>query len=107
MEELMTQCIQMCLDCHRICYKDAMKTCLEMGGQHVAPPHFRLMMNCAEICQTSANFMLTGSELHKLTCGVCAQVCTACALSCEGLDGMEQCAQTCKRCAQMCFQMAA
>src|SRR5947209_5801292 len=57
-------CITHCLDCHHICLEMAMNHCLELGGKHVAPAHFRLMLNCAEICQTSANFMLSGSELH-------------------------------------------
>jgi hypothetical protein len=60
------RCIQNCLDCHRVCLQMAMNHCLELGGQHTEPKHFRLMLNCAEICQTSANFMLTGSDLHKL-----------------------------------------
>ena len=43
------------------------------GGEHVAPPHFRLMMACAEICRTSAHFMLIGTPHHKHTCGECAE----------------------------------
>lgn len=62
----MEQCIQNCLNCHHVCYETALNHCLETGGKHTEPQHFRLMMNCAEICQTSANFMLSGSELHKL-----------------------------------------
>ena len=61
----MEECIQNCLDCHHVCLEMAMNHCLETGGKHVEPAHFRLMMNCAEICQTSANFMLSGSEHHK------------------------------------------
>jgi hypothetical protein len=105
--EQMQACIEECLDCHRTCLQEAMGYCLEAGGKHTAPPHFRLMLNCAEICQTSANFMLSDSALHRLTCGVCAQVCEACALSCEALSGMEKCAETCRRCAESCRRMAA
>jgi hypothetical protein len=106
MNEHMQQCIGECLSCHRICLQMAMNHCLETGGKHLEPKHFRLMMNCAEICQTSANFMLSGSELHKLTCGVCAQICDACAQSCEEVGEMDECVEACRRCADSCRQMA-
>ncbi len=81
--------------------------CLEMGGPHVAPPHFRLMLDCAQICQTSADFMLRNSALHARTCAVCAEVCDACAQSCEQVGDMERCVEVCRRCAESCRRMAA
>jgi len=105
-EQSMQQCIDECLNCHRVCLGEAMTHCLEAGGQHTEPTHFRLMINCAEMCQTSANFMLSGSPLHAKTCGVCAEVCTACAESCESIPEMEKCAETCRRCAEACRKMA-
>jgi hypothetical protein len=65
------------------------------------------MINCAEICQTSANFMLSGSELHKLTCGVCAKVCRRCAEDCERVGEMDPCVEACRACADSCERMAA
>ena len=41
----MQSCIKACEDCHRICLTMAMRYCLEMGGKHVAPEHFRLMLS--------------------------------------------------------------
>jgi hypothetical protein len=82
-----------------------MNQCLESGGKHVAPDHFRLLINCAEICQTSANFMLSASAFSNPICRVCAEVCDACAKSCEQI-GMEDCARVCRECAQSCRQMA-
>lgn len=105
--EEMQNCIQNCLDCHRICLQEAMNHCLETGGKHLEPAHFRLMMDCAEICQTSANFMLHGSDHHKLTCGVCAQICEACAESCGQVGDMDECVQACRNCAESCRKMAA
>lgn len=103
----MEQCIQNCLTCHHVCYETALNHCLKMGGKHTEPEHFRLMLNCAEICQTSANFMLSGSELHKLTCGVCAQVCEACANDCEAIGDMDECVAACRKCVESCRKMAA
>jgi hypothetical protein len=102
----MQSCIKACEDCHRICLTMAMRYCLEMGGKHVAPEHFRLMLSCAEICQTSANFMLGASPMHRSTCRACADVCEACAESCEQLSGMEECAKMCRSCAKSCRAMA-
>lgn len=107
MNEQMQQCLRNCQECHTVCLQMAMNHCLEMGGKHVEPAHFRLMMNCAEICQTCANFMLSGSGLHKLTCGVCAQICQRCADDCERIGDMDECVQACRRCAESCRQMAA
>jgi hypothetical protein len=107
LSEETTRCIQECLDCHRVCLQEAMNHCLEMGGKHVEPVHFRLMLTCAEICQTSANFMLSHSVMHKSVCAVCAEVCEACAESCQTLGDMQDCVNACRRCAASCRKMAA
>jgi hypothetical protein len=105
----MQQCIQNCLDCHSICLK-TVTHCLQMGGKHAEASYIRLLLDCAEICQTSANFMLRGSDLHARTCAVCAEVCERCAQDCERLAGddplMKQCAELCRRCAESCRRMA-
>ena len=102
----MQQCIDNCMHCHKTCLRMAMNHCLETGGQHTEPPHFRLMISCAEICQTSANMMLIGTELHRLTCDVCAQICEKCAEDCERIGEMEECVKACRKCAESCYSMA-
>ncbi len=64
------------------------------------------MINCAEICQTSANFLLSGSAFHQKVCAVCAEICDACAKSCEQVGGMEDCVKACRECAESCRKMA-
>jgi hypothetical protein len=68
----------------------------------------RHLLDCAEICQTSANFMSRGSKRHVDTCGVCADACHECAESCRAIGGseMDRCADACERCASSCEQMA-
>ena len=105
----MQECIDQCLRCYATC--DATVThCLEMGGKHVERAHLTLMLDCAQLCQTSAQFMLHGSAFHSRTCGLCAEVCRACAESCEAVDPrddvMRQCADECRRCADSCARMA-
>ena len=104
----MKQCIQNCLDCHSICL-NTVTYCLQQGGMHSELPHIRLMLDCAEICQTSANFMLRGSEMHIRTCAICAEICAKCAEDCDRMGDDEQmkaCAQMCRTCAENCRQMS-
>jgi len=101
----MQLCIDTCSHCHATCLRTAMIQCLETGGKHVETKHFRLMINCAELCQTSTNFMLSGSEFHASLCALCADVCEACARSCEAIGGMEECVKACRECAASCRNM--
>ena len=103
----MQSCVDECLRCYSVCLGTAMNHCLESGGEHVAPAHFRLMMACAEICRTAAHFMLIDTEHHKHTCSECAEICEECARDCDRLDGMEECVAACRRCAESCRKMAA
>lgn len=104
----MQDCIQACQACHNICVETT-QHCLQMGGEHTRPEHIRLMLDCAEICQTSANFMLRGSALHAYTCGACAEVCERCAQDCARFTDdptMQRCAEACRSCARSCRDMA-
>lgn len=105
----MQQCIRDCLDCHSICL-ETVTHCMQMGGKHTEPMHIRTLLDCADICQTSADFMLRGSTFHGQTCAVCAEVCERCARSCESIapsdEVMRRCAETCRRCAASCRRMA-
>ena len=66
------------------------------------------MMDCIEICQTAADFMTRGSDLHAAVCAACADVCDACAESCEMMDDdeMNACAKACRACADSCREMS-
>ena len=101
----MQACVEACNQCYQTCLHEAMNRCLESGGKHVEPDHFRLMMNCAEICQLSTNLMLSSSAFGQQICRVCAEVCDACAKSCERI-GMEDCARVCRECAKRCREMS-
>jgi hypothetical protein len=100
-------CIVDCLECYSVCRQEAMNHCLEAGGRHVDPNHFRLMRDCAELCRTAADLMLGGSTFYAAICALCADVCEACARSCEEIGGLEACARTCRGCAQSCRRLAA
>lgn len=104
-ESPMQDAIRACLDCHSMCLRMAMGYCLERGGRHAEQKHLRLMINCAELCQTSANFMLSDSPLHGRVCLICAEACEACAKSCEQVGDMRDCVEECQDCAKSCRTM--
>ncbi len=104
----MQKCIENCTECHNTCVA-TLAHCLEMGGKHVEAAHLKSLLDCADTCRASADFMLRGSELHPQVCGVCAEACERCAKSCEQFGDDEQmkaCAEVCRRCAESCRQMA-
>lgn len=106
-ENPMQPCIDACTRCHQTCLNTATCYCLEMGGSHVEADHFRLMLNCAEICRTSEAFLLSGSRFHDPLCRLCADICEACAVSCEKIGEMDDCVAACRECAKVCREMSA
>ena len=103
------KCIELCQDCHALCTQ-TVGHCLKLGGRHAAPDHIRMLLDCAEICETTAQYLLRGSSLHERMCGLCAEVCGQCADNCAQVAGddqmVKQCAEMCRRCAGSCERMA-
>ncbi|MEF3366345.1 four-helix bundle copper-binding protein [Methylocystis sp. 9N] len=106
MSREMQACIDACLSCYQMCFGMAMTHCLEKGGDHVKPKHFRAMMACADICRDSAHMMLMNAPQAQAICKVCAEACEACAKECDPLPDMKDCAAECRRCAEECRKMA-
>ena len=83
--------------------------CAQTGGKHAEAPHTLLLVDCAEICQASANFMLRRSMLHAHTCAACAAVCERAAQDLERFSDdpqMKTCAESCRSCADSCRRVA-
>lgn len=105
---LMQQCIQNCKDCHEICLETS-EYCLNKGGEYAGRDHMRLLADCAQICQTHADFMSRGSLFHEVLGAVCAEVCAECAAGCESLGDdaqIQKCAEACRRCQESCEAMS-
>lgn len=101
-------CIERCLECEQAC-TSTVPHCLAMGGRHTEQSHIVLLLDCARICATGAEFMMRSSRHHARICAVCAELCDACAQDCETFrddETMRRCAETCRRCAESCRQMA-
>ena len=106
--DAMEACIEACLNCHAVCTMTA-QYCLMQGGELASADQVGMLLDCAEMCQTAANFMLRGSPYHAITCSACAVLCHACADACREFDDEElaQCAEMCASCAEHCEAMAA
>ncbi|MGD6934868.1 MAG: four-helix bundle copper-binding protein [Candidatus Bathyarchaeia archaeon] len=107
MSEEVRECIQDCVDCYRTCNQTLIR-CLNMGGKHAEVEHANLIMDCARICNTNADFMLRNSLYYPQTCGLTADICDECGDVCDRFedDFMKECASVCRRCAESCREMA-
>src|SRR4029079_5838605 len=106
--EALHECVEECLNCHAVCTL-TLQHCLASGGTHDEVIVIGLLLDGAEVSQTSANFMLRGSPYHVVTCGACAELCRACAEACATVTDDEQlmhCAEVCSACADSCENMA-
>jgi len=104
----MQECIEECLNCHAVCTM-TLQHCTASGGDLTEVNLLGVLLDCAEICQTSANFMLRGSPYHVITCGACAELCRACEEACRAVHGEDQlahCADVCAGCAEVCDRMS-
>jgi hypothetical protein len=102
------ECAEECLTCHAVC-TITLQHCIASGGKLADVHLVGILLDCAELCHTSANFMLRGSPYHLLTCAACAELCRACEEACRDVPGDEQlehCADVCATCATSCEQMA-
>jgi hypothetical protein len=107
MSEEVRECIQDCVDCYRTCNQTLIR-CLSMGGKHAELEHLNLIMDCARICNTNADFMIRNSTYYPQTCGLTADICDECSDVCDRFedDFMKECASVCRRCAESCREMA-
>ena len=104
----MQECIEECLNCHAVCTM-TLQHCMASGGDITEVNLVGLLLDCAELCQTSANYMLRGSPYHVITCAATAELCRPCEEACRGVSNDEQlshCADVCASCAEACDRMA-
>jgi hypothetical protein len=97
-----------CHECSDAC-RHCIQHCLRLSGLHADARRIRTLTDCAEACEFAASFLARESDHAVRACAICAEVCDACALSCERVpddEEMRSCAQCCRRCAQACRDMA-
>lgn len=98
---------ELCIQCHNICQDTLFNYCLTQGRKHAHPTHVKLMLDCIQLCEVTADFITRESNYHVKLCEICADVCEKCAQSCEKLNDatMLNCADICNKCAAQCRNM--
>lgn len=99
------ECVDKLLDCYKACGV-CLQHCISMGGTHATEEHLSVLIECEEICQTAADFLMSDSKFAQELCGICARVADNCADSCLEVDGndetMKECAHACREAAEAC-----
>ena len=97
--------IDACERAHRSCTESVIHG-MQQGGPSAEWELIQLLLDCADINETAADFMLRSSRLHHLTCQVAAEVSDKCASACEKLSKVDvrlkECAEACRRAATAC-----
>ncbi len=101
-------CEENCIECFRVC-NETIRSCLEKGGKHANSDHINMLIDCARICQTSADFLSRSSDSHRVTCEACKKICEKCAEDCRKMSDKEMiyCAEMCEKCVKSCEKMLA
>ncbi len=107
-QSLTDQCLQECTTVVQTAGRCA-DSCLSGGQADAMQQCIRLCLDAATITGACAELMARNSSFSGQICGICADVCDACAAECEQHEGdvMQQCAEACGACARTCRQMAA
>lgn len=103
----LADCIALCLKCQTVC-QEALAQVLSAAARS-EPALVMTLLDCADICQATANSMSRGSPVHAAFCAACAQVCDACAEACAKSRSaalLKSCADVCRDCATSCRHMA-
>jgi hypothetical protein len=107
LDEAMRECITNCSDCHDVCMA-TVEYCLLRGGDYADAKLIRALLDCAQACDISRDFMLPASPLDPGYCRGCAHACGSCASACEKFSDdevMRACAEVCRRCMESCRAM--
>jgi hypothetical protein len=108
-EDLTRECIEECIECHRICVA-TLAVHLRPGAQPIPPEHAKLLLDASQASETAVDFMLRGSELAETIARAAGDVCerTASVLESAAGDGpLQACAQHCRRAAGACARFTA
>jgi hypothetical protein len=103
------ECIEATSDCYTVC-SETLTHSLGDAGTPAHARHIRLLIDCAEISQTTQNSLVRASELGLMMAAVCVEACEKVAVSCRRIDTsdpqLNTCAEVCDHTANCCRQLA-
>jgi hypothetical protein len=92
--------------CSTACLISAMTHCLESDGRDGRPQHIRLLLDCASTCDYASSALARKSQFHNRIAALSADVCDTCALDCEALGGLDECATAARQASVLCREIA-
>lgn len=101
-----------CLECHRVClHTFSHLLTLETDAEIAEPDQLNLLLDCADICATCADFLLRASAFQTRIADLCCEICRRSQQLCELPGGADpivrECAAVCARCANSCRRLLA
>jgi hypothetical protein len=97
-----------CLRCREVC-EDTVTHALRVGGPALEDERIGALLDCADVCRTTATLIRRGSPLAGRTAGIAADLCERAAEACAAFAedrALAACAETCRRCAAWCRRLA-
>jgi hypothetical protein len=97
-----------CRGCQQTCL-DTVTHALRRGGPYADDALISALLDAADVCRTTIDFVQRGSRVHAHVGAVCAEICTRAAEACDDLAGdpiMAACAAACRRCATACARLS-
>lgn len=103
-EDQLQYCINICWSCRDTSQKALYNHYFKLTDKNFDATHIKLMTDCIQICQTTADFMTRNSQFNEQIGEICAIICEACSDSCRKYDTeeMQHCADLCRKCANYC-----
>ena len=97
-----------CRRCQEACL-DAVTHAVRRGDHYSDDVLIGALLDAADVCRISIDFIHRGSHVHARIGAVCAEICERAAEACDALPGdpvMAACAAACRRCAAACEALA-
>ena len=95
-------------ECRRACLA-AVRHALDADGPRLDDAQLSLLLDGAELCETSIRFRRRNSMLHPRVGVLCVEICERCIQLCSRFPDdpiMQTCRNACARCAEFCGQLA-
>lgn len=109
-DAVLRDCIEACGDCLRVLRSYARNGARAGPGSRRERAMWRLMLDCAEVCEATANLLRADLACPPQRIEACRKLCAECAAACDATapsGPIGACAAACRRCAQACMAVSA
>jgi hypothetical protein len=103
MENKNSNILSVLAECKAAC-NNCLTSCLDEKDVKMMAKCIKLDLDCAKICEITADFISRQSDHAQHLIKECIEICTKCAQECVKYDmeHCQRCAVACKKCAEVC-----